>query len=101
MLGNPDAAIAMVHQLLKDSPNYTRGLRLKAALQIATNNHPGGIETYKKILTLQPEDTLALNQLAEILIDLRLYSQAQSYLTELLIGQSNNVKARYRRLTNQ
>ena len=93
--GDSNKALQEINSLLVKVPRYTRGLKLKAKLQIAKNEPGNATKTLKKVLALQPSDTTTLRQLSELLIDRNQYKSAQNYLTQLLIEQSDSVEDRY------
>ncbi|MBQ0724300.1 MAG: tetratricopeptide repeat protein [Cycloclasticus sp.] len=95
LLGNPNKAMRIVNQLLERSPNYTRGLRYQALLQLEIGDPVNAIKTYEKILSLEPSDTATLNQLAKILIERSQFTRAQNHLSKLLDEQTGNIEARY------
>lgn len=74
--GEPDQAISLVQKWLNDNGADLASWLLLAELQILNSDHIGAIKTYRQILDLQPDNPLAMNNLANQLVETDLVEAA-------------------------
>ena len=67
--GDPAKAIAKWQQWTKDHPTDVRAFTLLGSLQEAQGDRTGAMESYKKALAIQPEQPVAANNLAYLMVD--------------------------------
>jgi len=67
--GDPAKAVAKWQQWTKDHPSDARAYTLLGALQEAQGDQAGAMASYKKALAIQPDQPVAANNLAYLMID--------------------------------
>jgi Flp pilus assembly protein TadD len=67
--GDPGKAIAKWQQWTKDHPTDARAFTLLGSLQDAQGDRTGAMDSYKKALAIQPEQPIAANNLAFLMVD--------------------------------
>jgi Tfp pilus assembly protein PilF len=66
--GDPTKAIAKWEQWTKDHPNDARAFTLLGSLYETQGDHEGAMAAYKKALAIQPEQPVAANNLAYLMV---------------------------------
>jgi Flp pilus assembly protein TadD len=67
--GNTAKAVAKWQQWTKDHPTDVRGFVLLGSLQESQGDRNGAIDSYKKVLAIQPEQPIAANNLAFLMVE--------------------------------
>jgi Flp pilus assembly protein TadD len=67
--GDPAKAVAKWQQWTKDHPTDVRGFTLLGALQESQGDRAGAMDSYKKALAIQPEQPIAANNLAFLMVE--------------------------------
>ncbi len=67
--GDPAKAVAKWQQWTKDHPTDVRGFTLLGSLQESQGDRTGAMDSYKKALALQPEQPIAANNLAFLMVE--------------------------------
>ncbi|MEO6804653.1 MAG: tetratricopeptide repeat protein [Edaphobacter sp.] len=65
--GDPAKAVAKWQQWTKDHPNDVRGFTLLGSLQESQGDKAGAMDSYKKALSIQPDQPVAANNLAVLM----------------------------------
>ena len=68
-VGDPAQAVAKWKQWTKDHPTDVRGLTLLGTLQDSQGDRAGAMDSYKKALAIQPEQPIAANNLAFLMVE--------------------------------
>jgi len=68
-VGDPAKAVAKWQQWTKDHPADVRGFTLLGSLQESQGDRTGAMDSYKKALAMQPEQPVAANNLAYLMVD--------------------------------
>ena len=89
----PDA-LSVVDEALKKSPDYTEGLKVKAALLLKMNDNDKAIETYYQVIS-KSFDVDSHLKLAEILIAKESFFDAINVLQQALKSGEESVKILY------
>jgi Flp pilus assembly protein TadD len=67
--GDTAKAVAKWQQWTKDHPNDVRAYTLLGSLQESQGDRNGAMDTYKKALAIQPDQPIAANNLAYLMVD--------------------------------
>jgi Flp pilus assembly protein TadD len=67
--GDPAKAVAKWQQWTKDHPTDVRGLTLLGSLQESQGDRTAAIDSYKKALAIQPDQPVAANNLAFLMVE--------------------------------
>ena len=67
--GSVDAAVAVYQQIIKDNPRDVRPYILQGMLEESRHNVPKAEELYQRALQFEPENVVAANNLAYLLIE--------------------------------
>jgi Flp pilus assembly protein TadD len=67
--GDPAKAVAKWQQWTKDHPTDVRGFTLLGSLQESQGDRTAAMDSYKKALAIQPEQPVAANNLAFLMVE--------------------------------
>jgi Flp pilus assembly protein TadD len=67
--GDPAKAVAKWQQWTTDHPTDVQGLTMLGTMQESQGDRNGAMATYKKALAIQPEQPIAANNLAYLMVD--------------------------------
>jgi Flp pilus assembly protein TadD len=67
--GDPAKAVVKWQQWTKDHPTDVRGFTLLGSLQESQGDRNGAMDSYKKALAIQPDQTIAANNLAFLMVE--------------------------------